>query len=119
MKKANVLFTIWGIIVIMIVILLTVLGFMIKNIKSDYRLLEDDLLKAAQKYTATNFVYPDEGRTIKVSKNEIEKAGFLEKELKIDDDVCNGYVEVKTDKAVSYKAYIKCRKYQTEGYEAE
>ena len=117
MKKTNILFIIWGLIVITVVILLTVLGFMIKNVKSNYKKTESTLRLSAEKYTATNFEYPQEGHEVKITKKEIMDAGYLEKDLKVNEDVCDGYVIVKTNQVVEYEAFIKCGKYTTKGYQ--
>ncbi len=114
-KKNKVLFVIWGILVVVVVTLLTILGFMLKNINKEYREVEDILKEKAEKYTSDNFMYPEEGKTIIVTKEELIEKGYLEK-LEKDKDTCEGYVVVSTKKVVNYKAYIKCGKYTTDGY---
>ena len=116
MKKTKVLFTIWGIIVVIIIGLLTTLGFMLKKVNREYRVLENTLKVSAEKYTSDKFLFPNEGESIIVTKDELLEKEFLDEDLKIDNDVCDGYVVVKTDKVVKYKAYIKCQKYTTDGY---
>ena len=116
MKKVNVLFVIWGLIVITLVVLLTVLGFILKNNNKEYEALEEKLKVSAEKYTSNNFEYPEEGKEIIIKSNTLKKEGLLE-ELKYKNDVCEGYVVVKTNKVVEYKSYIKCKNYQTKDYE--
>ncbi len=116
MKKTNTLFMIWGVIVVIILILLTILGFMIKGINIDYRELENKLQLSAEKYTSDKFLYPEEGEIIRVSKDDLVKSGYLDN-LEKDKDICDGYVEVLRDDVVKYKAYIKCKKYTTDGYQ--
>ena len=116
MKKTDRLFKIWGVLVVMIIGLLTTLGFMLKNMNKEYLTLEEKLQVSAEKYTSDKFMYPDEGQTIRVTKKELIGANYLD-ELKKGKDYCDGYVEVKTEKIVKYKSYIKCNNYETDGYE--
>ena len=37
-------------------------------------------------------------------------------ELKVKNDVCDGYVLVTKEDVYHYKAYIKCKNYETDGY---
>ncbi|MDE5538997.1 MAG: hypothetical protein K2J20_00750 [Bacilli bacterium] len=117
MDRTNKLFMIWGIIVVAIVALLTVLGFSLKKTEKIYSVLEKELVEKAEKYVDVKALYPkDDGFTTKVTLKELKENEYIE-ELKIDDDVCDGYVIVSKDMVFKYKAYIKCNKYTTNGYE--
>ncbi len=115
MKKTNILFIIWGILVIIVIGLLTALGFMIKNQNKDYEKLEDKLLDSTKKYVDTNFLYPEGNDTLKVTSSELIEKNFLD-ELKVNNDKCTGYVKVYNDGVYQYKVYIKCSNYTTKGY---
>ena len=115
MKKTNRLFMIWGALCVVIVGLLTTMGFMIRRANKEYLSLEEKLQISAEKYTSDKFMYPDDGEMIKVTKKDLIGANYLD-DLKKDKDYCDGYVIVKTEKYVKYKAYIKCKNYETDGY---
>ena len=118
MRKTKILFVIWAVIVVIVIGLLTTLGFMLRGVNKEYRSLEEKLQMSAEKYTSDNFMYPDQGGSLKITSEELIEKNYLD-ELKKDKDVCQGYVEVTTDKFVKYKAFIKCDKYTTEGYKKD
>lgn len=115
MKKTKVLFVIWGIIVIVVIGLLTTLGFMLRNKNSDYEVIENKLLDGAKKYVDYKFLYPEGKEVLKVNSSDIINTEFLD-ELKVQDDTCTGYVNVYKDGVYKYKVYIKCKNYTTKGY---
>ncbi len=115
MKKTNTLFTIWGIIVVVILALLTFIGFKLKDNDNNYAKVEDKLKDSAEKYVDYKFLYPKEGNETKVTSKELIENEFLD-ELKYEDDVCEGYVIVKLDGAYKYKSYIKCKNYTTKDF---
>lgn len=116
MKKTKVLFIIWGVLVVGIIILLTTLGFMLNSKNKNYLELEDKLLSNAKKFVDNRFLYPEEGKTTKVTSDMLIENEYLD-ELKFEDDTCTGYVIVSFNGVYQYKAYIKCNHYQTKGYE--
>lgn len=86
----------------------------IVNIKKyeDYKLLESELVDAAQGYIeitdkkVTN-------KTIKITEADLESKNILPN-MEVNDDTCSGYVNVKkTINGLEYKALIKCEKYET------
>lgn len=107
---------IWGIVVVGIFVLLTVFGFMYKDKSKAYKELEEKLVSAEKKYVDAKFLYPEENNTLKTSASELITSGFME-ELKINDEVCDGYVIVSHDTTVfTYKGYVSCSHYKTKGY---
>ncbi len=116
MKKTNILFIIWGVIVFIVIVLLTVLGFMLKKVNKDYRVLENDLKVSAEKYVTNNFLFPNENEQFTITKEKLIEEGYLEDLKTSSNDVCDGYAIVKMDDVVKTKAYIKCDKYTTKGY---
>ncbi len=117
MPKNNILFIIWGIIVFIVITLLTILGFMLKNINKNYKTLEDKFITETEKYTSNESYYPTNGSNLKITKKELMEKGYLKDDLKLDGDTCDGYVVVRLDGVVKYDAYIKCKKYTTKDYE--
>ncbi len=115
MKQSNKLFVIWGVLVVAIVALLTVLGFMLENKNKEYLEIEKKLSDSAKKYVDFKFLYPEDGKTTTITKDELIKNEYLD-ELKHGDEVCDGYVKIKKDGVYKYDAYIKCKDYKTSGY---
>lgn len=81
-----------------------------QNTKENYTTIERNLLNAAKKYARENeleeedFIYSD----------TLVDEGYLTlSKMTANDDVCDGYVEKKN---TSYKAYISCSSYETDGY---
>ncbi len=116
-KKVKILFGIWAVIVIAIIGALTFIGFKLSDRNEEYKDIEEEFREAAQDYVLNRGDYPAEGQELTLTKDELMKYGFLDyDDVENDKDVCEGYVVVKTDNIVKYKAYIKCNKYTTENY---
>lgn len=115
-KQMNRISVIWGVFLVIIVVILTVFGFVYKSKTSEYKKLEEELVNAAEKYVETKFLYPEEKQTVKVTFDELKDNQIL-KELKKDDESCDGYVTLTYDGHVyKYKGYVKCPKYTTKDY---
>jgi len=118
MKKNNMLFIIWGVIVIILVGLLTTLGFMLKGKNENYLKVEKRLKEATSSYVDHNFLYPEGDEKLKILSKDLIDNGFLKyEELKVDNDVCTGYVILRKDMVYEYESYIKCNNYTTKGYQ--
>lgn len=116
MKRTNTLFTIWGVIVVIILALLTYLGLKLTEIDNNYGEIEKKLVDSAEKYVDAKFLYPLGDNVTKVTSDELIENGYLDN-LQYEDDVCTGYVLITLDGAYKYDAYIKCKNYTTKGYE--
>lgn len=118
--KNSKLFVVWGIIVVVIIGLLTTLGFMLKKAQNKYADVEKKLGSSASGYIEYKFLYStiDKNGSIKITSEELINNGFLtEEELTKDNDKCEGYVVVTKKNVYEYKNYIKCGEYKTAGYE--
>lgn len=116
MNKMKMLSIVWGMIVVGIFVLLTVFGFMYKNKSSVYKELEEKLVEAEKKYVDSSFLYPEEKKTQKITAEELISKGFMD-ELKVNDEICEGYAVVSHETTVfTYKGYVKCKNYTTKGY---
>ena len=113
--KSNKLFIVWAVIVVVIIGLLTYLGFMLTSIDKDYKTIEEKLQNAAEGYVDVNALYPSDGDTLKVTSDTLVKEGVLDN-LEYNGDKCTGYVEVSFDNVYKYTPFIKCSKYTTKGY---
>lgn len=113
LKKISIL---WGILAVLLFAFLTTMGFIYKNRTQKYKDLEEDLVKATKKYTATDFNFPVNGQNIVITLDELKDTGLI-KELRVENKKCNGYVIVSFNNVTDYKAYINCEKYKTHGYE--
>lgn len=117
MKKNNLLFVIWGVIVVILVALLTTMGFMLKGKNEDYEKIEKRLKEAASSYVDHNFLYPEGDEKLKILSKDLIDNGFLKyEELKVNNDVCTGYVILSKDMVYEYDVFIKCNNYTTKGY---
>jgi len=115
--KNNKAFIIWSIVVVLIVIMLTILGFVLKNKTSKYTPVEEKLEEKAKQYVDKLFLYPEhKGERIKITSEEMIEEGILD-ELKIENDTCTGYVIVTNNDVYKYNTYIKCTNYTTSGYD--
>jgi hypothetical protein len=113
MKK---MYIAWGLIMSGLILSLVFIGLNIKNQNKAYKSLEADMVEQANAYIIVNKVDLNDGESIKFDDNILSKAGLL-KSMKVENDECTGYVDVKK-KTSGYdaKAYIKCQNYTTEGY---
>ncbi len=114
MKRISI---IWGVLLLLIVIGLTIVGFVYKSKASSYKQLENDLVSVTEKYVEAKFLYPSENQSINIYLSELQEDGYIES-LKKDNDECDGYVKLYHDGfAYQFKGYITCPKYTTQGYE--
>lgn len=114
MKKFSV---IWGSFLVILILILTVFGFVYKSKASEYKKLEIQLIDATKKYVDAKFLYPEEKEQLKVTFGELKENQYIE-ELKKENDNCDGYVIVQHNGTVfEYHGYVKCPKYITKGYQ--
>lgn len=116
MKEMKKMSIIWGIVLVLIFSGLTWFGLKWKGKYQGYFDLENELVNKTQSYFEINHTYPNDGETIKITLNELKDNNVIN-ELKYQDEVCNGYVEIKNKGIMEYKGYIKCDKYITKGYQ--
>jgi len=119
MKKINQMkkmYYIWAIVVVLIITILTVVGFVFKNKSTAYQELEEKLVEASKKYVDKYFLYPQGTEEVKVTYQEMFDDNSID-ELKKEDQTCDGYVIIKTESiSFSYKGYVSCPNYETGGY---
>src|SRR5574344_394012 len=104
LKKMSI---IWGIILVAIFALLTVLGLKWKEKTSGYFALEDKLVSATKNYYESKYAYPSMNNSVKIKYAELKEADMIDN-LTYNDDECDGYVVIKNSGAIEYHAYIKC-----------
>lgn len=114
MKKTKILFIIWGIIVLIIIGLLTALGFILESRYEKYKDLEDKLVESAKEYAHSEILL-EQGEFI-VTTEELIKLGYMDS-LEIDDDTCSGYIIIINDGTYKFAPYITCRAYTTRNFE--
>ncbi len=113
MKKTKILFIIWAIIVLILICLLTALGFILENKYEKYRVLEDKLVNSAKEYAHSEILL-DEGE-VTVTTEELIELEYLDS-LEVDDDVCQGYVVITNNGTYEYTPYITCKDYTTRNF---
>ena len=104
----------WTIIIFVMVSALVVMCLHIKNNNVD-NILEKTFVSQAEKYYGLNpGLLPSKGKEKVVTLEDLKLSGYDPKLGKS----CNGYIIITNKTGVSkYKAYIKCDKYETKGYD--
>ncbi len=116
MDKMRKISIIWGSILVLLFIALTIFGIAIKNKDKGYKELENKMVEATKKYVELNFLYPQGEDKVKVTDEELKGEKLID-ELEYNNDKCEGYVLVYLDTMVyKYDAYIKCDNYVTDGF---
>ena len=107
---------VWTITLIIIVSVLTFIGFKYKEKNID-SIMEEELIKQAEKYLGLYpSLYPSLGNSARFTSEKLADEGY---DAKLEDG-CSGYVVVETkNTGFDYKAYIKCPNYMTMGYSQE
>ena len=117
MKKITI---VWVICIIVLTILLTSIGIYVSNKTKPYKALEADIVEAKKVYYGQDSnlkKLPDRDRVRKTSLKELEDFG-LKIDTKINNDNCEGYGVVRGQSvSYTYKAFIKCKNYETDEYE--
>ena len=116
MNKLRVSWIIWGMVMVAIVVLLFVFGITLSRKNKPYKDKEAELVEITKMYVESSTWYPTQGKHINVTIDELIENGLI-KDVKVDDDSCDGYIKVINNGIIEYKAYIKCQKYETHGYE--
>lgn len=112
MKKMSIL---WFILSVLLIGSLTAIGVLYKQKSKKYKKLEEKLVEITKKYTSTDFNYPINSTNIIITYDELKEKKLINK-LEVDNNKCNGYVEVVFNNITKYKAYIDCNVYKTHNY---
>ena len=102
--------------VIIIFILFTMYSFKLDKKIKKYHELEEYFATSVSEYSDAKKDYPQTIEVINFSLSDAIEKGIVT-ELKIDDDICDGYVKIANDEIVTYTPYISCKNYTTKGYE--
>ena len=87
---------VWGTFLTVLVILLTIFGFVYTSKRTPYKDAETKLVESAKKYVDVKFLYPSEKESTRVSYSEMKEEGYIDK-LSVNDDACDGYVIVSSN----------------------
>ena len=113
-KKMRMISFVWGFVLVSLVLGLTIIGLIYKKESKEYKDFESILVDKANVYITERKLEFD---SIKITGEELVEAGLLDT-LKVKDNECDAFVIVKNDSSkYLYKAYIKCDKYKTKGYQ--
>lgn len=115
MKKTKILFIIWGILVIVIVGLLTTMGFILQNKNKKYQDLEEKLVESATEYI-TDKIILEEKEIITLNTEQLIEEGYLDS-LEVENDTCSGYVIIENKGTYEYSPFITCSHYTTLDYD--
>ena len=113
LKRMRLISVIWGLVMLILVVGLTIIGMMYKSNVQKYKDAEQALVSAAKKHLEEKSVEID--NSIKYSKEELaDELDATQKEIL---NECDAYVKVEKKKnTYDYKGYIKCDKYKTRNY---
>ncbi len=106
LKQMRRISVVWGIIMFLLVVGVTIIGIIYKNETKEYKKFETELLEKAENYLIGNDLN-------KVSISELKEQNIIETSI-VNEKECEGYILKKDEE---YKAYVKCGKYKTKGYE--
>ena len=115
MKKFRKFTIVWGIILVAIFVLFTMYSFKLDKKIKKYHDLEEYFATSVAEYNNTNKDSPQTIEVINFSLSDAIEKGVVS-ELKIDNDICDGYVKIANDEIVTYTPYISCKNYTTKGY---
>ncbi len=115
MKKFRKFTILWGVILVSIFVLFTMYSFKLDKKIKEYRSLEEYFANAVAEYNNKNKDYPKTIEVINFSLSEAIEKGVVS-QLKIDNDICDGYVKIANEEIVTYTPYISCKNYTTKGY---
>lgn len=99
-----------------IVVLLFCFGVVLSRKNKPYKEKENELIEITKMYVESSTWYPTQGERIKITIEELIEKEMI-KEVKVEEDSCVGYIEVKNNGIIEYKTYLKCQNYETHGYE--
>ena len=116
MKKLIRIAILWGLILIAIFSMLTILGLKWKAKTSGYFDIENRLVSVTKTYFEQGHAYPTGSGVVTITSDELKNNNLIE-DLTVNDDTCTGYVTVKNNGVIAYTAYIKCNNYTTKGYQ--
>jgi len=118
MKKFRIFIVVWGVVLVVIFCLFTILSINVSKKLKEYHNLENYFADKVAEYNNTNGIYPETIEVLTINLNEAIEKGIVS-ELRISDDTCDGYVSISNDSGVVYIPYIKCKNYVTDGYSEE
>lgn len=116
MKKFRTFTISWGVILVAIFCSFTAFSINVSKKLNEYHSLENYFADKVSEYNSENNIYPETIEVLSVDLDEAIEKGIVS-ELRVDNDICYGYVNIFNDSVVTYTPYIKCKNYITEGYE--
>ena len=117
LKKMRIISYIWGSILFLLVGGLTIIGFIYKEKIKKYEELENKLEEKIKAYVDEKFIYPEEGKNIKITYEELKNNNAIDN-LNINEEECDGYGIVSHDGSTfKYNTFIKCNEYKTKNYD--
>ena len=117
MKQMRVISIVWGGFLVLLVVLLTMIGFKIKDKSLKYEELEKTLENSAEKYIELKTYYPQGEDKLKITWEDLVSSDIINKD-KLDKNKCrDAYVIVYLkDMVYHFDAYLKCEDYTTKNY---
>ncbi len=114
LKKMHRISVVWGMIMLLLLLALTIIAIMYKKETKEYKEFETKIENNVKNYIEENSLYPE--TEINYSLSELVDMSILDT-ITIKDNLCEGYIEIRNEKqSFQYEAYIKCGDYKTRGY---
>ncbi len=117
MKQMRVISIVWGSLLVLAVILLTLIGFKLKDKSLKYKDLEKYLVDRAGKYVEMGPYYPKGEDKLKITWEDLESSDIIDKDELKKYKCSDAYVMVYLkDLVYHFDAYLKCDEYTTKNY---
>ena len=118
MKQMQKISLIWGSILVGLLVLLTIIGFLIKDKNLKYQKLEQEISDATAKYVEAYKGYPKGDEKLKITLDDLLDKDIISKDELTKNNCTNAYTLVYLKNMVyHYDTYLKCTEYETENYQ--
>ncbi len=113
-QRMKIVSVVWGLLLFSLVSVLTVIGFIYKEKKKEYKNYELLIEETAEKYVEDKSLFDD---NLKIDIEELLNNGYLDTTY-VNNEKCEGYVlMMKVSNHYDFNGYIKCSNYTTKGYD--
>ena len=117
MKQMRVISIVWGGILVLLVVLLTLFGFKLKDKNLKYKELEKKLVTISEEYVELKTYYPQGEDKLKITWEDLVSSDIIDED-ELEKNKCNdAYIMVYLkDMVYHFDAYLKCDEYTTKNY---
>lgn len=110
------IYFVWGFVIILLLGTITFIGLNLTKKNNEYKTLENEIEESVENYLGEHLNEYPKSASKKIKISYIINNGY-NINLNTSDDSCDGYVVVKKENVgYTFKSYIKCHDYETDGY---